>query len=100
MSVGLEFELPRVYTMSIYLIPGGTVKTAKLFKNGESQAVRLPREFRFKGDEVFIKRIGTAVILLPKAKSWDTLIDSLAKFPDDFMTDREQPPTADRRERL
>jgi len=76
------------------------MKTAKLFKNGESQAVRLPREFRFKGDEVFIKRIGTAVILLPKAKSWDTLIDSLAKFPDDFMTDREQPPSMDRRERL
>jgi antitoxin VapB len=76
------------------------VKTAKLFKNGESQAVRLPREFRFNGDEVFIKRIGSAVILLPKAKSWDTLIDSLAKFPDDFMTDREQPSTADRREGL
>jgi antitoxin VapB len=76
------------------------VKTAKLFKNGESQAVRLPREFRFDGDEVFIKRIGSAVILLPKAKSWDTLIDSLAKFPDDFMTDREQPSTPDRREGL
>ena len=76
------------------------MKTAKLFKNGESQAVRLPREFRFNGDEVFIKRIGSAVILLPKAKSWDTLIDSLAKFPDDFMTDREQPSTTDRREGL
>jgi antitoxin VapB len=76
------------------------VKTAKLFKNGESQAVRLPREFRFNGDEVFIKRIGSAVILLPKAKSWDTLIDSLAKFPDDFMTDREQPSASDRREGL
>ena len=76
------------------------MKTAKLFKNGESQAVRLPREFRFNGDEVFIKRIGSAVILLPKAKSWDTLIDSLAKFPDDFMTDREQPSASDRREGL
>lgn len=76
------------------------MKTAKLFKNGESQAVRLPREFRFNGDEVFIKRIGSAVILLPKAKSWDTLIDSLAKFPDDFMTDREQPSTTDHREGL
>lgn len=64
------------------------------------ETVRLPREFRFEGDEVFIKRIGSAVILLPKAKSWDALIDSLAKFPDDFMTDREQPPTTDRREGL
>ena len=76
------------------------MKTAKLFKNGESQAVRLPREFRFQGEEVFIKRMGSAVILLPKAKSWGTLIDSLGKFPDDFMTDREQPSTTDRRDGL
>ena len=76
------------------------MRTAKLFKNGESQAVRLPREFRFNGDEVFIKRIGSAVILLPKAKSWDTLIDSLGKFPDDFMTDRQQPRGEDKRESL
>jgi antitoxin VapB len=74
------------------------MKTAKLFKNGESQAVRLPKEFRFAGDEVFIKRVGSAVVLLPKAKSWDTLIDSLSKFPADFMHDREQPVEADRRE--
>ena len=77
-----------------------TVKTAKLFKNGESQAVRLPKEFRFVGDEVFIQRVGSAVVLLPKAKSWDTLIDSLAKFPDDFMSEREQPTDVDRREGL
>jgi antitoxin VapB len=62
--------------------------------------VRLPKEFRFSGDEVFIKRVGSAVILLPKAKSWDTLLESLAKFPSDFMTDREQPQKADRRELL
>jgi antitoxin VapB len=79
---------------------GFQLKTAKLFKNGESQAVRLPKEFRFSGDEVFIKRVGSAVILLPKAKSWDTLLESLAKFPSDFMTDREQPQKADRRELL
>jgi antitoxin VapB len=76
------------------------MKTAKLFKNGESQAVRLPLEFRFSGDEVFIKRIGNAVILLPKAKSWDTLIGSLGKFPDDFMSERQQPREEDKREKL
>jgi antitoxin VapB len=76
------------------------MKSAKLFKNGESQAVRLPKEFRFSGDEVFIKRVGNAVVLLPKARSWDTLLDSLAKFPSDFMTNREQPTEADRRESL
>ena len=74
------------------------MKTAKLFKNGDSQAVRLPKEFRFKGTEVYLRRMGNAVVLLPKAKSWDTLIDSLAKFPPDFMNDREQPRQADRRE--
>ena len=74
------------------------MKTAKLFKNGDSQAVRLPKEFRFQGKEVFVRRMGNAVVLLPKTKSWDTLIGSLAKFPPDFMSDREQPREADRRE--
>ena len=76
------------------------VKTAKLFKNGDSQAVRLPKEFRFAGDEVLIKRVGSAVVLLPKAKSWDTLIESLEKFPPDFMSDREQPGEVERRDSL
>jgi antitoxin VapB len=74
------------------------MKSAKLFKNGDSQAVRLPKEFRFKGTEVYLRRMGNAVVLLPKTKSWDTLIDSLAKFPADFMSDREQPNKADKRQ--
>ncbi len=72
------------------------MKTAKLFKNGESQAVRLPKEFRFSGTEVMIHRVGDAVVLLPKAKSWDTLFGSLAKFSPDFMTLREQSPPQER----
>jgi antitoxin VapB len=72
------------------------MKTAKLFKNGESQAVRLPKEFRFTGEEVFIKRMGTAVVLLPKSKSWDTLLASLSKFSPDFMEEREQPSEQER----
>ncbi len=64
---------------------------AKLFKNGQSQAVRLPKEFRFEGDEVFIRRIGNAVVLLPKSQPWDTLVESLAMFSDDFLATREQP---------
>lgn len=67
------------------------MKTAKLFKNGDSQAVRLPREFRFAGSEVLIKRAGDAVVLLPKTKSWDTLLSSLDQFSDDFMDERDQP---------
>ena len=76
------------------------MKTAKLFKNGDSQAVRLPKEFRFTGKEVLIKRVGSAVVLLPKAKFWDTLVSSLEKFPSDFMDDREQPGEAERRDSL
>lgn len=67
------------------------MKAAKLFTNGQSQAVRLPKEFRFKGDEVFIKKIGEAVILLPKKRFWDTLTASLDKFSPDFMATRKQP---------
>ena len=67
------------------------MKTAKLFKNGQSQAVRLPKEFRFEGDEVFIKKSGANVVLIPRAVSWDALIGSLDKFTKDFMPERAQP---------
>ena len=67
------------------------MKTAKLFQNGQSQAVRLPKEFRFTGDEVYIKRIGNAVVLIPVTDSWVSLYDSLGKFSSDFMDSRQQP---------
>lgn len=67
------------------------MKTAKLFKNGQSQAVRLPKEFRFEDDHVFVKKSGNVVLLIPAEHSWDTLIQSLDKFSGDFMTDRKQP---------
>lgn len=65
--------------------------TAKLFQNGQSQAVRLPKEFRFPGDKVFIKRMGNAVVLLPYHDSWQALFESLDQFSADFMAQREQP---------
>ncbi len=64
--------------------------TAKLFQNGRSQAVRLPKEFRFDADEVFISRLGSAVVLVPK-KGWDVLFDALDGFTEDFMAERNQP---------
>lgn len=67
------------------------MKTAKLFQNGRSQAVRLPQEFRFDGNEVIIKRSGNAVVLIPANRPWDALADSLNKFSADFMCDRNQP---------
>ena len=67
------------------------METAKLFKNGRSQAVRLPKKFRFDGAKVFIKKMGNAVVLIPYSNSWQPLFDSLTQFSDDFMESREQP---------
>jgi antitoxin VapB len=67
------------------------VRTAKLFRNGQSQAVRLPRDFRFEGDKVFIKWVGNAAVLLSYRDSWGALVENLDLFSDDFMEDREQP---------
>ncbi len=67
---------------------------AKLFKNGQSQAVRLPKEFRFENqEEVFIKKIEDGVILLPKKDKsvWEHMFDRLDEFSNDFMQEREQP---------
>ena len=72
------------------------METARLFKNGQSQAVRLPKDFRFEGEKVFIKRMGNAVVLIPYQDSWETLFESLDQFSDDFMEVREQPPTQHR----
>lgn len=74
------------------------MQQAKLFMNGQSQAVRLPKEFRFKGDSVAIKRIGNVVALLPLEMPWDTLLDSLSMFSSDFMDERNQPPVDVREE--
>jgi antitoxin VapB len=66
------------------------VKIAKLFKNGQSQAVRLPKEFRFKGDSVFIQHLGNCVVLVPRQDPWATMFAATKLFTDDFMVEREQ----------
>jgi len=73
------------------------MNTAKLFTNGKSQAVRLPREYKFSGAEVYIKRIGRNVLLIPKDNPWASLAGSLDKFSDDFMAERRQPPAQSRK---
>jgi len=72
------------------------MKTAKLFQNGQSQAVRLPKEFRFDDDHVFIKKSGNVVMLIPAKGSWESLMKSLDKFSPDFMSERKQPRTQKR----
>lgn len=61
------------------------MKTAKLFQNGQSQAVRLPKEFRFDGDQVYVQRVGNAVVLLPFDAPWQALFDGVQLFTDDFV---------------
>lgn len=66
--------------------------TAKIFQSGRSQAVRLPKEYRFDGTEVLIKKVGDAVILFPnQGAGWQALFDSLELFSSDFMDNRQQP---------
>ena len=72
--------------------------TAKLFANGRSQAVRLPREFRFAGGEVRIRRFGLGVLLEPVEMDVDAWFEALDRFEEPFMPDgRDQPATPSRR---
>lgn len=65
--------------------------TAKVFENGRSQAVRLPKECRFTGSEVMVNKIGDLVILMPKENKWAGFMQSLDMFSEDFMSEgREQ----------
>ena len=76
------------------------MKKAKIFINGRSQAVRLPKEFRFNNNEVFIEKVGNIVKLIPTNYSWDSLVNSLDQFSDDFMLERTQPNLQERTEFL
>ena len=73
---------------------------AKVFRNGASQAVRLPKEFRFDADEVCVKRIGSAVLLYPKNGAWDLMAGAIGRADEDFMPARKQPAKLDKRKRL
>lgn len=59
--------------------------TAKLFVNGSSQAVRLPKEYRFAGTEVYAQKIGDTVMLVPKEKAWETFLEGINGFTDDYF---------------
>jgi len=82
------------------ILRGDNLETAKLFKNGSSQAVRLPKEFRIPGNEVKIFKKGNHVILEPLVTTWDTLFESLSEFPEDFMKDGRNQPGMQKRESL
>lgn len=72
------------------------MQSAKIFESGNSQAVRLPKAYRLDGKETYITKVGDALILIPKRSNWDSLIFSLDKFSEDFLSDRTQPPLEER----
>ena len=76
------------------------MQTARLFINGRSQAVRLPKEFQFKGESVYIQKVGDAVILVPFDKAWETFLHGLNSFSDDFMSEGRLQELEQRREEL
>ena len=77
------------------------METAKLFINGRSQAVRLPKAYRFEGKEVYIKKVTGGVLLISKNQSmWDLWENNLMKYEEPFMTERNQPELQQERESL
>jgi antitoxin VapB len=67
------------------------MKKAKIFMNGQSQAVRVPKEFRFDDDEVSVQKYGEGILILPIAKSMFVFRSSIKNFSEDFMSERNQP---------
>lgn len=77
------------------------MNTAKLFINGRSQAVRLPKAYRFEGNEVYVKKVSGGVLLIPKSQSvWDLWEKNLMKHEAPFMPERNQPELQQERDSL
>lgn len=80
-------------------LPEGSVGICegKLFQTGRSQALRIPAALRFSGDSVYMKKWRGAVILIPKDDPWQSLVESVGQFPDDFMADWTPSDASERR---
>jgi antitoxin VapB len=91
--------LDAVYITVYIEFRGNDMQTARLFINGRSQAVRLPKECQFKGEDVYIQKIGDAVIIFPKDKEWETFLNGLNNFSDDYFSEeRDQGKNQEREE--
>lgn len=73
------------------------MSTAKIFTNGRSQAVRLPKECRFAHSEVCVAKLDDIVILFPRHKGWDLMEKGIRRFTEDYLATRDQPAGAERR---
>ena len=90
MSEGINRQVLDLVYIMVYILNERKVilmMTAKVFKNGRSQAIRLPKECRFSSDEVMVNKIGDIVILLSKQNNWDSFMKAIEMFSDDFMKD-------------
>jgi antitoxin VapB len=91
--------LDMIYIMVYIKFRGKYMQTARLFINGRSQAVRLPKEYQFKGEDVYIQKIGDAVIIFPMDKEWETFLHGLNNFSDDYFSEeRDQGKNQEREE--
>ncbi|PKL44792.1 MAG: AbrB/MazE/SpoVT family DNA-binding domain-containing protein [Candidatus Riflebacteria bacterium HGW-Riflebacteria-1] len=73
---------------------------SKVFTSGNSQAIRLPKEYRLEAKELYIQKIGRTIILFPKDNPWEAFEKSLSDFTDDFMADGRNQPEMQKREGL
>jgi antitoxin VapB len=82
--------IPPFFSFKWYiLIQESIMQTARLFLDGRSQAVRLLKEYKFIGKNVYIQKIGEAVFLFPVNKEWEVFLQGLNGFSDDFMSERD-----------
>jgi len=72
--------------------------TARIFQSGRSQAVRLPKAYRFEGSEVVVRHFGNGILLMPLNDSWAMLDAALDAFEPGFQMSREQPAAQAREE--
>ena len=99
----MEIILEKIYIM---VYTNGVRKelinmmTAKVFENGRSQAVRLPKEYRFTTDEVAVNKIGDIVLLMPKTNKWSSFMQAIDMFSDDFMEEERNSGREQEREEL
>jgi antitoxin VapB len=71
--------------------------TTKVFRNGHSQVVRIPKEYQMEEDELVINKIGNTLILFPKDDPWELFQKSLTEFSDDFLTEGRNQPAMQKR---
>ena len=72
--------------------------STKVFTSGNSQAVRIPKEFHIDYSDLYIKKIGSTIILFPQENRWENLERSLSEFSDDFMNEGRNQPVLQKRE--